>query len=63
MKTDLDSEKRAMQGIWKKREKQIDKVLLNTNHMYGSIKGIAGSAVQSVPLLELPVGDEPEENG
>lgn len=53
MKTDLESEKRSMQMIWKKREKQIDKVLLNTNHMYGSIRGIAGNAVQSVRLLEL----------
>ena len=54
MKSDLESEKRSMQGIWKKREKQIEKVLLNTNHMYSSIKGIAGNAIQSVPLLELP---------
>ncbi|MES9942483.1 MAG: DUF2130 domain-containing protein [Candidatus Thiodiazotropha sp. 6PLUC2] len=61
MKTDLESEKRSMQGIWKKREKQIDKVLLNTNHMYSSIKGIAGSAVQSVALLELPSGDDTTE--
>ena len=53
MQMDLESEKRAMQGIWKKREKQIDKVLLNTNHMYSSVRGIAGSAVQKVPLLEL----------
>lgn len=53
MKTDLDSEKRAMQMAWKKREKQIDRVLLNTNSMYGSIKGIAGDAVQTVSLLEL----------
>ena len=53
LKTDLESEKRAMQGIWKKREKQIERVLLNTNHMYSSVKGIAGSAVQSVALLEL----------
>lgn len=53
MQAELESEKRSMQGIWKKREKQIQKVLLNTNHMYHSIRGIAGSAVQSVPLLEL----------
>ena len=53
MQADLESEKRSMQTIWKKREKQIEKVLLNTNHMYGSIKGIAGNAIQSVPLLEL----------
>ncbi|MET0015234.1 MAG: DUF2130 domain-containing protein [Sedimenticola sp.] len=53
MQSDLDSEKRAMQGIWKKREKQIEKVLLNTNHMYSSIRGIAGSAIQTVPQLEF----------
>jgi hypothetical protein len=53
LKLDLDNEKRAMQGIWKKREKQIDKVLLNTNQMHGSIRGIAGAAVQPVKLLEL----------
>ena len=58
MKSDLEAEQRSMRGIWKKREKQIDKVLLNTTGMYGSIKGIAGSAIQSVPLLELPLDDE-----
>jgi len=55
MKTDLDSEKRAMSSIWKKREKQIQKVLLNTNFMHSSIKGIAGNAIQTVSLLELPL--------
>lgn len=54
MQSDLESEKRSMAGVWKKREKQIQKVLINTTHMYGSVKGIAGSAIQSVPLLELP---------
>jgi len=54
MKSDLELEQRSMRGIWKKREKQIEKVLLNTTGMYGSIKGIAGNALQSVPLLELP---------
>ena len=58
MHADLDSERRAMQSIWKKREKQIEKVLLNTNHMYSSIKGIAGSAIQSVPLLEMDQGGD-----
>jgi hypothetical protein len=58
MQTDLESEKRAMQSIWKKREKQISKVLLNTNNMYSSVKGIAGNAVQSVPQLELSAGND-----
>jgi len=62
MKSDLESEKRSIQGIWKKREKQIEKVLLNTNYMYSSIKGIAGSAIQSVPQLELPPGDDSDDD-
>lgn len=53
MKNALEAEKRSMQRIWKEREKQIDKVITNTIDMYGSIKGIAGSAVQSVKALEL----------
>ena len=53
MKTALDKEKNAMQRIWKEREKQIDKVVVNTIDMYGSIKGIAGSAIQEVKSLDL----------
>jgi hypothetical protein len=60
MKSDLESEQRSMRAIWKKREKQIEKVVQNTTGMYGSIRGIAGSAVQPVALLELPSGDEPD---
>ena len=62
MKIALDSEKRSMQRIWKEREKQIDKVITNTIDMYGSIKGIAGNAVQSVKALELPEGGLTEED-
>ena len=58
MKTALESEKRSMQRIWKEREKQIDKVVTNTRDMYGSIKGIAGNAIQSVKALELPEDGE-----
>jgi hypothetical protein len=54
MKIDLEGEKRAYQKQWKKREKQIEKVLLNTTQMYGSIEGIAGTAIQPMPLMELP---------
>ena len=62
MKIDLDSEKRAMQRIWKQREKQIEKVITNTIDMYGSVKGIAGSAIPEVKALELPTfEDEVEE--
>ena len=60
MKSDLESEKRSMQRIWKQRDKQIEKVVTNTIDMYGSIKGIAGNAIQSVKALELPGGEDEE---
>lgn len=62
MKNDLESEKRSMQRIWKQREKQIEKVITNTIDMYGSVRGIAGSAVQSVKALELPGFEEEEQD-
>ncbi|WKL49944.1 DUF2130 domain-containing protein [Flavobacterium pectinovorum] len=61
MQGDLDSEKRAMQRIWKQREKQIEKVVHNTLGMYGSIRGIAGNAVQTVRALELDFIEEEED--
>jgi hypothetical protein len=57
MKMDLDSEKRSMQKSWKMREKQIEKVIDNTIDMYGSIKGIAGKAIQEIKQLEMPYTD------
>jgi len=63
MQTDLDKEKRALTKIWKQREKQIDKVLENTIGMYGSIKGIAGSAIGEIKSLELEyISDHKEED-
>ena len=50
----LDREKRAMQRLWKEREKQIDSVQENIASLFGSIKGIAGNALGSVSVLELP---------
>lgn len=58
MKIDLDAERRAIQRTWKKREKQIGKVFLNTSHMYNSIRDIAGKAIQNVEILELPSSEE-----
>jgi hypothetical protein len=54
MKNGLETEKRSMQRIWKEREKQIEKVIMNTIDMHASIRGIAGNAIQSVKALELP---------
>jgi hypothetical protein len=53
MRSELEKEKRSMNLAWKRREVLIEKVLINTTNMYGSVKGIAGSAVQEVRALEL----------
>ncbi len=45
-------EKIQMEKLWKEREKQLDKVLLNTSQFYGSIQGIAGSAISNLKMLE-----------
>ena len=58
MNADLQKEKNAMKRIWKQREKQIEKVIDNTINMYGSIKGIAGNAIQSIHTLELPGSED-----
>lgn len=49
----IQKEKNAMQKIWKEREKQLEKVLLNTTNFYGSVKGIAGNAIGDIKALEL----------
>lgn len=53
MQEDLTKERRVMHKHWKKREKEIEKVMLNTSSMFGSIKGIAGPAIPEVRGLEL----------
>ena len=53
MQEDLAKEKRMMTKSWAQREKQIDKVIENTISMYGSIKGIAGNAIQNIKALEM----------
>jgi hypothetical protein len=41
-----------MEKLWKSREKQLEKVLLNAAHIRGSIEGIAGSDAVNMSLLE-----------
>lgn len=59
MKNDLEIEKRSFQKMWSKREKEIERVTLNTVGMYGDLQGIAGAnALPRVESLELPGGDD-----
>ncbi len=54
MQEDLDKEKRSLMASWKRRQKTIDGVLMNTTEMYGSLQGIAGaSSIVHIEALEL----------
>lgn len=61
MQEDISRERRAMERLWKTREKQIEKVLINTTQMYGSIRGIAGNAIGTIQQLELPGSEDEDE--
>lgn len=60
MKNSISRERIQMEKIWKEREKQLEKVLISTSGMYGSIKGIAGASIGNIPLLEADSTEEEE---
>jgi hypothetical protein len=43
MKLSIQKERDTMEKLWKAREKQLEKVLLNAAHIKGSVEGIAGA--------------------
>jgi hypothetical protein len=57
MRNDLESEKRAVERQWAKREKQATKAIVNMARMYGGIQGIVGKALPTISALELPAGE------
>ncbi|MBC8033728.1 MAG: DUF2130 domain-containing protein, partial [Chitinophagaceae bacterium] len=52
MKMSIQKERDAMEKLWKSREKQLEKVLLNAAHIRGSIEGIAGQDSVNLNLLD-----------
>lgn len=61
MKISIQKERDAMEKLWKTREKQLEKVLLNATHIRGSIEGIAGME-SSVDLHILEDSDDNEDD-
>ena len=55
MKMSIQRERDQMEKMWKAREKQLEKVLLNAAHFKGAIEGIAG--------MDVDLNLLPEENG
>ena len=58
MKQGITKERIQMEKIWKEREKQLEKVLISTSGMYGSVKGIAGASIGDIPLLDGTDADD-----
>jgi len=56
MKLSIQRERDAMERLWKSREKQLEKVLLNAAHIRGSIEGISGN-----DNIQLSLSDEDED--
>lgn len=52
MKISIQKERDMMEKIWKAREKQLEKVLLNATHIRGSIEGIAGLDSINLNMLD-----------
>jgi hypothetical protein len=53
LQSQLNRERMAMERIWKEREKHIERVLANTAGMYGEVRGIVGSSLPRIAVLEL----------
>jgi hypothetical protein len=52
MKMSIQNERNAMEKLWKAREKQLEKVLLNAAHVKGSIEGISGLDSIDLSLMD-----------
>lgn len=61
MQEQLVKERRAMNAIWNRREKEIERVINNTTGMYGDLQGIIGGSLPAIQQLELEAGEDSEE--
>jgi hypothetical protein len=52
MKLSVQKERDAMERLWKAREKQLEKVMLNATHIRASIEGIAGADAVNLNLMD-----------
>jgi len=54
LKEDLESEKRAMQRAWSKREKQLERATAQAAGLHGDLSGLIGKALPAIDHLQLP---------
>jgi len=61
LREDLEKERRSMERIWSRREKQLRRAVVNTAGMYGDLQGIVGASLPHIEQLRLPQSDECQE--
>ena len=52
MQQSIHREKEVMEKLWKNREKQLERAVLNSDHIVGAIEGIAGKDSIDMNLLD-----------
>ena len=63
MMDDLRKEKAAIQRLWSKREKQIERASGSASGLYGDLQGIVGGTIPELEALRLPALEEGEPEG
>lgn len=61
MQRQIERERIAFEKSWKMRESQVKRLLTGVSGIYGSMQGIAGTALPPIRSLELSAGVENEE--
>jgi hypothetical protein len=54
LREDLEAEKRAVQKMWAKREKQLERATAQTAGLHGDFSGIIGTSLPAIESLQLP---------
>jgi hypothetical protein len=62
LREQIERERLAMEKNWRQREKQIERVMLNTVRMYAEMRGIVGKSLPQIASLELDCTPALEDN-
>ncbi len=57
LKVDLEREKKWFTSKWSRQEKEIEKIIGNTQGMYGELQGVTDRSLPEIKSLELESGD------
>ncbi len=57
LKGDLEKEKKWFMSKWSRQEKEIGKIMENTQGMYGDLQGVTDRSLPEIKILELEDGE------